>query len=90
MPERDPVALLRAPSTIRARCEELFALAEADQLRREIRALGNVNLEAMDELGELETRNEDLAGQLADIDDAKRQSYHQTAPQEGGDRPNET
>lgn len=47
------------------------AIAEADTLRREIKSLGNVNLEAMDELGELETRNEDLAGQLADIDDAR-------------------
>jgi chromosome segregation protein len=47
------------------------AIREADDLRKEIKALGNVNLEAMDELGELETRNEDLAGQLADIDDAR-------------------
>jgi chromosome segregation protein len=47
------------------------AMQEADELRKQIKALGNVNLEAMDELGELETRNEDLAGQLADIDDAR-------------------
>jgi chromosome segregation protein len=47
------------------------AIREADDLRKQIKALGNVNLEAMDELGELETRNEELAGQLADIDDAR-------------------
>jgi len=47
------------------------AQKEADELRKRIKALGNVNLEAMDELGELETRNEDLASQLADIDDAR-------------------
>ncbi|MEE2895319.1 MAG: AAA family ATPase, partial [Planctomycetota bacterium] len=43
----------------------------ADALRAEIRSLGNVNLEAIDELGDLELRNEDLAQQLEDIDDAR-------------------
>jgi chromosome segregation protein len=61
----DSVAVVETPFDREA------AIREADDLRREIKALGNVNLEAMDELGELETRNEDLAGQLADIDDAR-------------------
>ncbi|MEC8320438.1 MAG: hypothetical protein VX012_03440, partial [Planctomycetota bacterium] len=47
------------------------AVKRADALRAEIRSLGNVNLEAIDELGDLELRNEDLAQQLEDIDDAR-------------------
>jgi len=44
---------------------------EADQLREEIRTLGNVNLDAMTELTDLETRTAELAGQLIDIDAAQ-------------------
>ena len=47
------------------------AIKRAEALRAEIRSLGNVNLEAIDELGDLELRNEDLAQQLEDIDDAR-------------------
>ena len=44
---------------------------EADQLRREIKKLGNVNLDAIDEEQNLEERNEELIKQVADIDDAR-------------------
>ncbi|MDA1262086.1 MAG: chromosome segregation protein SMC [Planctomycetota bacterium] len=47
------------------------ASLEADQLRDEIRSLGNVNLDAMTELTELENRTQELANQLTDIDSAK-------------------
>jgi chromosome segregation protein len=45
--------------------------AEAERLREEIRSLGNVNMEAIDELGQLEGRNETLAREVADIDAAR-------------------
>jgi chromosome segregation protein len=45
--------------------------AEAERLREEIRALGNVNMEAIDELSQLEGRNETLAREVADIDAAR-------------------
>ena len=48
-----------------------LASFEADQLRDEIRSLGNVNLDAMTELTELETKTQELASQLTDIDSAK-------------------
>jgi chromosome segregation protein len=48
-----------------------IAVQEAEQLREEIRALGNVNLDAMAELNDLETRTADMANQLVDIDAAK-------------------
>ena len=55
--------------------EEAFdrpaAIEEADTLKAGIKALGNVNLEALEELGDLEVRNEDLARQLEDIDEAR-------------------
>jgi chromosome segregation protein len=44
---------------------------EADELKEAIRRLGNVNLDAIDELSQLEVRNEELVKQLADIDSAK-------------------
>ena len=47
------------------------AMAEADELKTAIKALGNVNLEAIEELDDLEVRNEDLARQLEDIDEAR-------------------
>jgi chromosome segregation protein len=47
------------------------ATAEADRLRDEIKALGNVNMEAIDELTQLEGRNETLAREVADIDAAR-------------------
>ncbi len=51
--------------------ERESAQAEADDLKEAIRKLGNVNLDAIDELTQLEVRNEDLAKQLVDIDSAK-------------------
>lgn len=42
-----------------------------EELRKEIRSLGNVNIDAIDEESQLEARNEDLAQQVADIDDAR-------------------
>ena len=48
-----------------------LAISEAEELRNQIKALGNVNLEAMDELGDLESKNEELAQQLEDIDEAR-------------------
>lgn len=51
--------------------DRTVAAAEADELREAIRGLGNVNLDAIAELAELETRTQDLASQLADIDAAK-------------------
>ncbi|MFM7052633.1 MAG: chromosome segregation protein SMC [Planctomycetota bacterium] len=47
------------------------AQAEIDDLKEAIRRLGNVNLDAIDELSQLEVRNEELVKQLADIDSAK-------------------
>ena len=46
------------------------ASVEAEALRDAIRKLGNVNLEAIDELQQLEGRNETLAREVADIDAA--------------------
>lgn len=41
---------------------------EAEQLRQEIKGLGNVNLDAIDEEKNLEERNVDLSQQVVDID----------------------
>ena len=47
------------------------AIEESESLRVEIKRLGNVNLDAIEELQDLEVRNEDLATQLEDIDSAR-------------------
>jgi chromosome segregation protein len=47
------------------------AQREVDELKDVIRKLGNVNLDAIDELSQLELRNDELVRQLADIDSAK-------------------
>jgi len=44
---------------------------EIDELRRKINNLGNVNIEALDELDELETRHKTLADQYRDLAGAK-------------------
>ncbi|MEC9233991.1 MAG: hypothetical protein VX403_08795, partial [Planctomycetota bacterium] len=49
------------------------AEAEALELKEQIRKLGNVNLDAVEELDALQVRNEDLETQLADIDTAREQ-----------------
>ena len=46
---------------------------EVTELRDEIRRLGNVNLDAIDEEGQLEQRNEELVRQVGDIDAATTQ-----------------
>ncbi len=45
--------------------------AEIDRLRGEIKRLGNVNIDAIEEESQLVGRNEDLASQLADLDRAR-------------------
>lgn len=45
---------------------------EIAELRRRIAAIGNVNLGALDELGELEARYESLSSQFKDLSSAKR------------------
>ncbi len=47
--------------------------ARIAELRDEIKRLGNVNLDAIDEESELEGRNEELIQQVADIDRAREQ-----------------
>ncbi|MEO0511991.1 MAG: chromosome segregation protein SMC [Planctomycetota bacterium] len=49
------------------------AEARAAELAREIKTLGNVNLDAMEEEGQLAERNEDLVAQVADLDEARGQ-----------------
>lgn len=44
-----------------------------DELREQIRKLGNVNLDAIEEESQLAGRNEELASQVADLDQAKVQ-----------------
>ena len=44
---------------------------EIDELRRKINNLGNVNLEALEELQQLEARHEGLSGQYKDLASAK-------------------
>lgn len=44
---------------------------EAEELRKKIRHLGNVSLESLDELAEVETRASTLQGQLNDLVDAE-------------------
>tara|TARA_B100001059_G_scaffold220331_1_gene242215 strand:+ start:3684 stop:7406 length:3723 start_codon:yes stop_codon:yes gene_type:complete len=58
--ERDPVE--------RAVIEE-----EVAELRSQIKSLGNVNLDAIDEEGQLEERNDGLIKQVEDIDHAREQ-----------------
>jgi chromosome segregation protein len=55
-----------------ARLDQTQAQNEIDALRDEIKRLGNVNLEAIDEESQLEARNEELIRQVADIDDAAK------------------
>lgn len=52
--------------------DQVAAASEVDVLREQIKALGNVNLEALEEETQLEARNEELIKQVADIDDASQ------------------
>ena len=47
--------------------------AEAAEIKEQIRKLGNVNLDAVEELDALQVRNEGLETQLSDIDAAREQ-----------------
>ncbi|KAA0212532.1 MAG: chromosome segregation protein SMC [Leptolyngbya sp. PLA3] len=47
------------------------AAARANVLRDEIRRLGNVNLDSIEEEAQLEEKNEELVAQVADIDEAR-------------------
>ncbi len=51
--------------------DRIEAGKEVEILREEIRRLGNVNLDAIEELTQLEVKNEELATQLTDIDSAR-------------------
>jgi chromosome segregation protein len=56
-----------------ATLDRAAAEKELAQLKDEIRTLGNVNLDSIEEEGQLEQRNEDLVRQVADIDTATKQ-----------------
>ncbi|MFP6666363.1 MAG: chromosome segregation protein SMC [Pirellulales bacterium] len=45
---------------------------EIEGLRRKVQNIGNVNLDALDELDELESRFEELSGQYRDLSEAKK------------------
>ena len=49
------------------------ATVRVSDLQKQIKALGNVNLDAIEEEGQLEGRNEELAAQVADLDSAATQ-----------------
>jgi chromosome segregation protein len=51
--------------------DRLEAETDVAELKKAIRALGNVNLDAIEEETRLEDRNEDLATQVMDIDQAR-------------------
>ncbi len=53
--------------------ERAIVEEEVSELRSQIKSLGNVNLDAIDEEGQLEERNEDLIKQVEDIDHAREQ-----------------
>jgi chromosome segregation protein len=52
------------------RIDQAQTASQIDLFRDEIKKLGNVNLESIEEESQLEARNEDLIKQVADIDDA--------------------
>ncbi len=54
-----------------ARIDQDEASKTIAELRKDIRALGNVNLDAIAEEASLEERNEDLVRQVADLDEAR-------------------
>ena len=58
---------------LQGRIDREAADARVAELREEIKALGNVNLDAIDEESNLEERNEDLVTQVEDIDAATTQ-----------------
>lgn len=72
----DPGTCAPAPGRVRVsvrRMDPEVGAAEIERLRAEIRQLGNVNLDAIEEETTLAARNEDLIKQVADIDAARAQ-----------------
>jgi chromosome segregation protein len=49
------------------------ATSRVSELQKEIKSLGNVNLDSLEEEGQLQGRNEELAAQVADLDNAREQ-----------------
>ncbi|MEQ8770388.1 MAG: chromosome segregation protein SMC [Phycisphaerales bacterium] len=68
--EHEEYRLVMAPGDVE-RVDAADAQARVNVLRGEIKRLGNVNLNAIDEEAELAERNEDLIAQVADIDEAR-------------------
>ena len=56
-----------------AAIDHALAASEIEELRREIKKLGNVNLDSIEEETQLAGRNEDLATQVTDLDTASKQ-----------------
>ncbi len=65
------LAELEHDSTPQEQLERTAVQQEIEELRQKINNLGNVNLEALDELEQLETRHKTLADQYADLSAAK-------------------
>ncbi|MCE5268962.1 MAG: chromosome segregation protein SMC [Planctomycetaceae bacterium] len=65
------LAALEQASSDQEQLERTAVQKEIEELRQKINNLGNVNLEALDELDELETRHKTLADQYADLSSAK-------------------
>jgi len=63
---------LTAATTPEQEQERSTVEAEIEQLRRKINQIGAVNLEALDELDELEARFDKLSGQYRDLTEAKQ------------------
>ena len=54
------------------RIDQTSTAVQIDDLREQVKKLGSVNLESIEEESQLEARNEELIRQVADIDDAAR------------------
>ena len=65
------LAAIEGPATAEEQHRREEVQQEIDELRRKINALGNVNLEALEELQQLEGRHKTLAGQYQDLASAK-------------------
>jgi chromosome segregation protein len=71
-PAVQPSAETDAPETKSPPLDPAAANEEIAELRRKLSRLGNVNMEALQELQELETRAVDLNGQFTDLTGAKK------------------
>ncbi len=68
--EHEDYRAVMAPGDVQ-RIDTADSQARVNVLRGEIKRLGNVNLNAIDEEADLAERNEDLIAQVADIDEAR-------------------